>query len=122
MEEDNNIHYGPVQQGEPNIDPEVWRKAKRLVQIYRPQLLQHPFLTVTKRWRKQIERDEEGWFYINDQIIEDARRKYERRLQFQADGPTKYLWHLAHIEVVSIDLYPKTRYDFQHEVNSPFLF
>ena len=41
MEEDNTVHYGPVRKGEPNIDPEVWRKAKRLVQIYRPQLLHH---------------------------------------------------------------------------------
>lgn len=112
MQEDN-LTYGPVNENEPNIDPEVWRKAKRLVQIYRPQLLKQPFITKVKRWRHQITRDDDGIYYINSDIYDYANRRIHARYPH---------WTIGYIEAISIDVYPKERYNYHQEVKNFHLF
>lgn len=115
MEE--RVHYGPRNEQDPPIDPEVWRKAKRLVTIYRPQLLIKPFEVRTKRWRKQILRKEDGFYYIDTSIYDDVQRKYQQRL-----GDRLNKWRIGHIEVIDIDVYTMRHRPFIHQVKCFGLF
>lgn len=111
--QEGNPTYGPINQNDPDIDPEVWRKAKRLVQIYRPKLLRIPFVTKVKRWRHQITRDDDGIYNITNELYDYSNRR------IHAKYPD---WEIGHVEVISIDVYPQERYKFHHEVKSDIFF